>query len=90
MSNSEDHGDAATAGYIGGQTKASIKRNRIEVGQGQTRYDMIMTGEALKRQPARIIYHEDNDAMIQVVEIGRNPTMRHVGRIHGISIDLSY
>ena len=30
--------------------------------------------------------HEDNQAMIRVVESGRNPTMRYIGRTHGISV----
>ena len=30
--------------------------------------------------------HEDNQAMIHVMKTGRNPTMRHVGRTHRISI----
>jgi len=31
-------------------------------------------------------FHGDNSAMIQVCRSGRNPTMRHLGRTHGISI----
>ena len=31
-------------------------------------------------------FHEDNQAMIQICKNGRNPTMRHLGRTHGISI----
>ena len=30
--------------------------------------------------------HEDNQAMIKVVESGRNPTMRYIGRTHGVSV----
>ena len=30
--------------------------------------------------------HEDNQAMIRVVETGRNPTMRYIGRTHGVSV----
>ena len=29
---------------------------------------------------------EDNQAMVRVVETGRNPTMRYIGRTHGVSI----
>ena len=32
------------------------------------------------------IFHEDNQAMIRVCETGRNPTMRHLGRTHGVSV----
>jgi hypothetical protein len=31
-------------------------------------------------------FHEDNQAMIRIVETGRNPTMRHIGRVHRISV----
>ena len=33
-----------------------------------------------------LIFHEGNEAMIAVMEKGSNPTMRHIGRVHGISI----
>ena len=32
------------------------------------------------------IFHEDNQAMIRVIETGRNPTMRYLHRTHRISI----
>ena len=31
-------------------------------------------------------FHEDNQAMIFVVVSGRNPTMIHIGRVHGVSV----
>ena len=33
---------------------------------------------------------EDNDAMIRICTTGRNPTMRHINRTHGISIRWLY
>ena len=30
--------------------------------------------------------HEDNQAMILIVRSGRNPTMRHVGRVHRVFV----
>ena len=33
-----------------------------------------------------LIVHEDSQAMIKVVESGKNPTMRYLGRTHGVSI----
>ena len=39
----------------------------------------------LPRKPGLIV-HEDNQAMIKVVESGKNPTMRYLGRTHGVSI----
>ena len=32
------------------------------------------------------LFHEDNQAAIMVVNSGRNPTMRHLGRVHRVSI----
>ena len=34
----------------------------------------------------RIIFHDDNQAMIAVIRSGKNPTMRHIERSHGSSI----
>ena len=34
----------------------------------------------------RIVFHDDNQAMIAVIRSGKNPTMRHIERSHGISI----
>jgi hypothetical protein len=33
-----------------------------------------------------LIHHVDNQCVIEVVRTGRNPTMRHLGRVHGVSI----
>ena len=32
------------------------------------------------------VFHEDNQAMIQVIKTGRNPTMRHLHRVRRISV----
>ncbi len=37
-------------------------------------------------QEPKIIFHDDNQAMIAVIRSGKNPTMRHIERSHGISI----
>eukprot|EP00972_Heterocapsa_arctica_P070192 10369016-Heterocapsa_arctica.AAC.1 len=39
-------------------------------------------------QPDKSILHfqEDNQAMIRVVETGRNPMMRYLQRTHGVSV----
>ena len=34
----------------------------------------------------KIIFNEDNSAMIQVVTTGRNPTMKHLNRVHRIDV----
>ena len=33
-----------------------------------------------------LTFHEDNQAMIAVLNSGRNPTMRHLGRVHRVCI----
>ena len=33
-----------------------------------------------------LVHYIDNQAMIEVVRTGRNPTMRHLGRVHGVAI----
>ena len=33
-----------------------------------------------------LAFHDDNEAMVQVMNTGNNPTMRHIGRVHGVSI----
>ena len=40
----------------------------------------------LKRPDMTFTLNEDNQAMIRVVESGKNPTMRHIGRTHGVSV----
>ena len=42
-------------------------------------WDVLLPG-------AKLVVREDNSTAIRVVETGRNPTMRHVGRTHGVSI----
>ena len=54
---------------------------------------LILWNKVLRRKDcieegSRVIAHEDNSAMIKVCEHGRNPTMRHLGRTHGISVAL--
>ena len=41
---------------------------------------------ALLPNKVELITHEDNQAMINVVRTGRNPTMRYIGRTHGVSV----
>ena len=35
---------------------------------------------------SKLLVREDNDVAIRVIETGRNPTMRHMSRTHGISV----
>ena len=42
--------------------------------------------EALSGSSPKLLFHDDNQGMIGVVRSGRNPTMRHLEKTHGISI----
>ena len=42
--------------------------------------------ETLTDSSPKLLFHDDNQGMIGVVRSGRNPTMRHLERTHGISI----
>ena len=33
-----------------------------------------------------VVHCVDNQAMMEVIRTGRNPTMRHLGRVHGVCI----
>ena len=43
-------------------------------------WDTLLSGKP------QLIVHEDNQAMIRVVTTGRNPTMRYLGRTHGVAV----
>ena len=42
--------------------------------------------EVLLPMVKRGVFHEDNTAMIQVIKTGRNPTMKHLHRVHRICV----
>ena len=42
--------------------------------------------ETLTGRSPKLLFHDDNQGMIGVVRLGRNPTMRHLERTHGIAI----
>ena len=46
----------------------------------------ISLWKALAKVLPQLLFHDDNQGMIGVVRSGRNPTMRHLERTHGISI----
>ena len=39
-----------------------------------------------EREQIVTTFHEDNETMIRVCETGRNPTMRHLGRVHIVGV----
>ena len=42
--------------------------------------------DVLLQRTTNMKFHEDNQAAIRVCSTGRNPTMRHLGRMHGVQI----
>ena len=46
----------------------------------------LICGKVLAKVFPQLLFHDDNQGMIGVVRSGRNPTMRHLERTHGISI----
>ena len=43
-------------------------------------------GLTLLRPGFQSFFHEDNTALIRVIKTGRNPTMRHLQRVHRVNI----
>ena len=66
-------------------TKANARKKQSN-SDDRNRARLVKEGKFLASQQPRIIFHDDNTAMISVCKNGRNPTMRWLGRVHGISI----
>ena len=47
---------------------------------------IISLWKTLVQQDPKIVFHDDNQGMIAIIRSGQNPTMRHLERTHGISI----
>ena len=50
---------------------------------GQKQGESDPTGTKL---PHTLLVHGDNSASISIAKSGKNPTMRHMGRTHGVSL----
>ena len=50
----------------------------------------LLLWDVLLQRHVILSFHEDNQAMIRVMTSGRNPTMRTIGRTHGISVMQMY
>ena len=67
-----------------------VKANaRIRNSQAdeRNRTRLVRQSAYLRSKSPRLIFHEDNTAMISVCKNGRNPTMRWLGRVHGLAIN---
>ena len=51
-----------------------------------TRMPALKLVERILKKSPNFVFYDDNKAMIGVVRSGRNPTMRHLERSHGVSI----
>ncbi len=60
-----------------------VAANRVVKEIGLATADLF---SILTKKPIPGVLREDNTAAIQVITTGRNPTMRHLVRHHGISI----
>ena len=49
--------------------------------------DSVPSNVQSLRQEALLYVFEDNEAVIKMIIVGKNPTMRHVSRIHRVAID---
>ena len=62
-----------------------IKRLRREATREEHANLRIPEGD---RKVIALNFHDDNEAMVSVCRTGKNPTMRHLGKVHGISLSL--
>ena len=52
--------------------------------------DFIPSNVQSSHQEASLYVFEDNEAVIKMIIMGRNPTMRHVSRTHRVALDLLF
>ena len=45
---------------------------------------MLDLWDALAGLGSKAVFHDDNESMIKVCKTGKNPTMRHLLRTHGV------
>ena len=77
----------------GSKRQGCVSHSNSEAGIVAADYALRMLGipsisawEALLKGQPKIVFCGDNQAMINVMRSGRNPTMRHMERTRGISI----
>ena len=73
------------------QDSVSSSTPEAELVSGQFAYHQVLLPaldlwEVLLPMVKRGVFHEDNTAMIQVIKTGRNPTMKHLHRVHRICV----
>ena len=73
------------------QTAVSFSTPEAELVSGLTGYQKttipaLDLWEVMCPKMGLPMFHEDNQAMIMVINSGRNPTMRHIGRVHRVPL----
>ena len=73
------------------QTATSSSTPEAEIVSGHSAYKNILIPafdlwDLLLPSGYVATFHEDNTAMIRVVTTGKNPSMKHLGRVHGVGI----
>ena len=79
---STPEGELAAISY-GLRTAGSPGMIMWERLSGQRQGESDTTGTRL---PHTLLVHGDNSASISIAKSGKNPTMRHMGRTHGVSL----
>ena len=67
----------------------STPEAEIVAGSSGLTYELLPAMDVaslILRDGYKAKFHEDNQAMIRVVKTGRNPTMRHLNRVHRVSV----
>ena len=78
-------------GAKGGTSARAKKAQTIRARKDLSAAAKQDRAEAMAGQGApRLTFHDDNEAMIEVRRTGDNPTMRHIGRAHGVSVAFMY
>ena len=47
---------------------------------------MLDMWDILAGKGQKVVFHDDNESMIKICKSGRNPTMRHTVRFHGVAV----
>ena len=68
--------------------KAQAIRHRKDASQAAKRERLLH--EPFDNSVPLLAFHDDNQAMVQVMNSGSNPVMRHIGRVHDVSVEFMH
>ena len=75
-----------TWAVLDSKTKTQHVKRRQKVDQ-VTEVDHVPTNTRSPQGESQLCIFEDNEAVTKMIVRGRNPTMRHVSRIHRVALD---